>query len=509
MKHTSELQSVAVYDRWFFRLGGGERMVCALLSSLHRLGYEVTLISQIDVNLEKATQEFGMDLSFVQTILVPDCSEEKLGSISKRFDLFINASHMDIVPNRAKKGVLLPFFPARPATSLKEKVKQGIVVPMLRNLFIYPKRMIGFSNNHELSSNSILTFSLQKLESLELVISIPQFSASLIESLEFYSGDTKLSPQSFADVVKKNLRYRFENLSNLRDRGIRLYIPQGIEHEKVRLESIEIPSLRFTCWKLFASLFPQASVRLGGGASLNFLKRVDTYHQIWAISAYTQYWINTYWSKSSAILFPPITLNSFSAGKKKSNSIIHIGRFFSGGHSKKQLELVRAFKSMVDDGLSGWELHLVGKPASETLHQHYFHQVKSESEGYPIIFHTEADTTALTRLLSAAKIYWHATGFKEDLLANPEAAEHFGLSTVEAMASGCVPVVYAAGGQEEIVTETEGYTWQTIEELTSLTKRLIEDPKQLATLSSQARAKAARYDIEQFEARLKDLLHNL
>lgn len=509
MTHSSKIKTAAIYDRWFFRMGGGERMVCALLSSLHAQGIQVTLLSPIDIDLSKASVEFGMDLGFVTTKLVPDLQEDKLGFISRGYDLFINASHLDIVPSEATSGVLLPFFPARPARSLKEKIKLGLIIPLLRNLFVYPQRMIGFTNDFMLSSRSIITFSTQKLATLELVLAVPQFCASFIESVQFFCGDTQLFPSSSADVIQKKIRYQFENLEFLRDQGIRIQVPKNIPHEKVRLESIHIPSVRFIAWKLFATLFPGASVRLTGGASLDFIDRLSTYQQIWAISEYTKHWINAYWGKESKILFPSVAVDSFSCAKKKSNTIIHIGRFFSGGHSKKQLELVTAFRQLVDEGLVDWELHLVGKPASETIHQQYFARIQSLAAGYPIVFHPAADTKELKRLLSTAKIYWHATGFQEDLQLHPEAAEHFGLSTVEAMASGCVPVVFAAGGQQEIVSTQEGYTWKTIEELKRCTKNLIEDPKQLATLSSQAMVKARSYDTKQFEARLKDLLHHL
>ena len=42
--------------------------------------------------------------------------------------------------------------------------------------------------------------------------------------------------------------------------------------------------------------------------------------------------------------------------------MLSVGRFFptGQGHSKKQLEMVAAFRALVDDGLRDWELHLVG-----------------------------------------------------------------------------------------------------------------------------------------------------
>jgi len=43
--------------------------------------------------------------------------------------------------------------------------------------------------------------------------------------------------------------------------------------------------------------------------------------------------------------------------------------------------------------------------------------------------------------------------------------EHFGITPVEAMAAGCVPIVYRGGGLTETVTKDSGFTWKTIDEL--------------------------------------------
>ncbi|MBU4190339.1 MAG: glycosyltransferase, partial [Candidatus Thermoplasmatota archaeon] len=59
-----------------------------------------------------------------------------------------------------------------------------------------------------------------------------------------------------------------------------------------------------------------------------------------------------------------------------------------------------------------------------------------------------------------------AAGFGVDEEKEPEKVEHFGITTVEAAAAGCVPVVIRKGGQPEIVKEgINGLLWEKEEEL--------------------------------------------
>lgn len=73
-----------------------------------------------------------------------------------------------------------------------------------------------------------------------------------------------------------------------------------------------------------------------------------------------------------------------------------------------------------------------------------------------IKFIFEPNHDEIEKLYAESKIFWHAKGFDE---LNPYKMEHFGISTVEAMSAGCIPVVINKGGQTEIVTDGCGYTW--------------------------------------------------
>src|SRR5260370_621248 len=83
---------------------------------------------------------------------------------------------------------------------------------------------------------------------------------------------------------------------------------------------------------------------------------------------------------------------------------------------------------------------------------------------------------ARRELNGQSAIYWHAAGLGNDDAAHPEQTEHFGITTVEAMAAGCVPVVINKAGQRETVEHgVSGFLWDTPDELQRYTARLIED----------------------------------
>ena len=121
----------------------------------------------------------------------------------------------------------------------------------------------------------------------------------------------------------------------------------------------------------------------------------------------------------------------------KKNIILNVGRFFSPSvnkHCKRQDLLVTVFKTMCDQGLKNWQLIFNGSVDNGRDNLNYFNQVKKSAAGYPIIFHQNSRFKILQQDYGQAKIYWHATGYGLDETTNPQAMEHLGISTVEAMA---------------------------------------------------------------------------
>jgi glycosyltransferase involved in cell wall biosynthesis len=231
------------------------------------------------------------------------------------------------------------------------------------------------------------------------------------------------------------------------------------------------------------------------------------YGTLLAISRYTQDWIERRWKLSSRLIYPPVDVDDLRPGTKRP-IILSVGRFFAGSHNKKHLPMIEAFRRLCDDGLRGWEYHLAGgSDQASPDQQAYLRQVRAAAEGYPIIVHANAPYSELRDLYATAAIFWHATGFGEDEKREPEHFEHFGISTVEAMAAGCAPVVIARAGQIEIVEPgISGLLWSTLDELQSYTSSLISDPALRDRISHAARHRSQDFGMARFEREVKALV---
>jgi len=217
----------------------------------------------------------------------------------------------------------------------------------------------------------------------------------------------------------------------------------------------------------------------------SFLKSYDIFL---SISQYTQKWVDEYWKVNSFVLYPPIKTKSVSINLHKENIIIHVGRFFAGGHNKKQDIMLKTFIELHDKGWArDWKLVLVGRKHTDEASSSYIHSLEQAAKGYPVELMYDTSVEELQNLLDKAKIYWHATGYDEISNINPEKFEHFGLSTIEAAQFGAVPVVFNGGGQPEIIKHAKnGFLWDTTDELIGYTKLLIENEKVWDDLSNSA-----------------------
>lgn len=236
------------------------------------------------------------------------------------------------------------------------------------------------------------------------------------------------------------------------------------------------------------------------------IKRVEKF---FCNSNYTKSFIDKTFNVDSEVLYPPVELSPIKT--KKENVILHVGRFrvmdktVGISDFKKQDFMVNAFKEMVDHGLKKWKFIIAVSVKEEDEQQ--FKKLKKSAEGYPIEFKVNNSNKDLWKYYSEAKIYWHASGYGEDLEKNPEAAEHFGISTVEAMGAGVVPVIINAGGQKEIVTDgVDGLLWSTLPELIEVTLILINSQEMMRDLSLNAKKRAEYFTKKIFVKNLLNLL---
>jgi len=239
---------------------------------------------------------------------------------------------------------------------------------------------------------------------------------------------------------------------------------------------------------------------------------IETYDRFLVNSEYTARWLKRWWGVEGDVLYPSITLpEEVPEPREKERLILHVGRFFNEGHNKKQLELVSAFKRLCDRHLlpEGWKLVLVGRVHKDQYD--YFQRVRSEAAGYPVEIYEDLPLPDLQALYRKAAIYWHATGLNENLEEKPELYEHFGISTVEAVSWGCVPVVINAGGQPEIVEHgVNGFLFIDEDGLIEITRYCAQmfanDQEAFARLSRAARRRAADFSRTRLQARFEQIL---
>lgn len=229
-------------------------------------------------------------------------------------------------------------------------------------------------------------------------------------------------------------------------------------------------------------------------------------------SEYVRGWVQRFWHRDSVVVNPPIDVPEAEPDwSAKRNLIVSVGRFFAAGHNKRHDLMVEAFRDLCDRGLEGWELHLAGSVHRATAADvAYLDRVHELARGYPVSVHLDAPRSEVQRLYREASVYWHAAGLDVDASSRPADLEHFGMTTVEAMASGAVPVVVARGGQLEVVQDAEtGFLWDDLEGLKASTLTLVQEPARRRRMGEAARAASLRFSRQQFTARMVDAVRPL
>lgn len=230
--------------------------------------------------------------------------------------------------------------------------------------------------------------------------------------------------------------------------------------------------------------------------------KLSTWNLAICNSLFTQKYINQSWAINTTLLYPPVEIENFKPLKKE-EWILSVGRFTSFSKSKKHEEMIKVFKEMKGE-IKNWSLHLAGSIEGDP---DYLDELKELAKGAPIYFYPDLDFEKLVELYGRSSIYWHAAGFDEN---DPVKMEHFGITTVEAMAAGCVPVVTNKGGQSEIIDDNiNGYLWDNIDELILQTKKIISDPEIREKLSKEAIIKSKIFSKNHFSENLHSIIKNI
>ena len=203
-----------------------------------------------------------------------------------------------------------------------------------------------------------------------------------------------------------------------------------------------------------------------------------------ANSAFTAARFEEHYRKSiDGILYPPVNID-FKAGQKEPKRIVSLGRF---SPNKRQLEQI---KMMVY--LPEYELYLIGFKNDHA----YFDTCAQaiESLGLKNV-HLVADASEEERngLLTSATFFIHS--LRE---------EPFGITTVQGIGAGCLPLVHNSGGQREVVPYAE-LRYESESDIPELVRGL-EKSDQITELRTALQAHVRSYESSAFREQFKQLL---
>jgi len=532
------MKKIAIYDRYLSTVGGGERYSCKIAEVLSKQNeFKVDLITDIFADLKKVSRRLNLDLSRVNLKIFPFVSEDYAVRITKKYDLFINATYLSSLPAFGQKNIYLCYFPtpfdvdfkfihkfllfffrlpARWLFKLAGKLSEGFSEIEIEEGLYEPKRFLlrrgSWSSGRVIlrvkKSNQPLRLGFKNPDRTGLglmKVNIKLFGDREVSKGFLYNKDIELGKgaKETSEIPLSLTRDSPEVLISSDT-----FIP--VETDRSSKDSRKLGVVVYD--KRRISLFKKAVLKILGyiplflitfPGDLTFLK---TYNKIITISEYSKKWIKKLWGSESAILFPPVDIDSFKVGKKE-KIILSVGRFFPEHHNKKQLELAQTFKQILEqysDEMRGYTLYLVGGVGGRADHLEYVEKIRAASKNYPIEIITNIGWGELVELFARSYIFWHASGMGEDEKVHPERFEHFGITTVEAMAAGCIPVVINKGGQKEIINNGyDGFFFKDWQELKDITIKIIRGEVDVEKVRKNAISNCRKFSNSNFK---KDLI---
>ena len=161
-------------------------------------------------------------------------------------------------------------------------------------------------------------------------------------------------------------------------------------------------------------------------------------------SEYSRKAIRKTFDIDSIVLSPPVDVDLFrkfvlfSSSNKRDDTILIISRF----HPSKKIENAIRLAKLLKKNRIGQRMKIVGNlsPAMLGYYYHLKDAVKHQDLSDYVNFQVNVSFDKLLSLISGAKVYFH-----------PLPGEPFGISTVEAMSAGLIPIVPSIGGHTEFV----------------------------------------------------------
>lgn len=507
-------KSIVLFDGWLATLGGGERQVLSAASALRELG-TVSVVSHCPLPRSTVVKWAGIDLDEVNFRFVPERPQLTGRDIAGDADLFVNGTHLSLVDGRGLPSIRFVYFSARrsstawrTAGSALRRLGHGLGAAHERSGWFGTEAHQGALFRQSDGDGRIgvrdgtrVRFWLSAMSHDDRTYAI-QTSAGdeLARGQAGSKGD--FAPSPWVDVPPGCRELAVQSAASggtNRWEGRQLGLGLGSIEERGALT-------RDLYQRLTRRLVPKLAYCAGDDHAARYLDALRSYDAVTPNSHFTESWLNRRWGITGPVIEPPVIAGAERAATAERPLIVSIGRFFVGGHNKKHLAMVRAFRTLCDRGLVGWRLALVGGVGQRPVDEAYLRKVEYEARGLPIDVYPNADEAVVRDLRAHAAIAWHAAGYGESERRAPERFEHFGMAVAELMVSGAVPVVFDGGGLREIVEPgLSGYRWRTLDELADFTLALARNGRRRAEMGEAARQRAARWSLDNYQRRIVDL----
>jgi glycosyltransferase involved in cell wall biosynthesis len=274
--------------------------------------------------------------------------------------------------------------------------------------------------------------------------------------------------QKFVLKKTQSARHPFDLLFSTQDPG---YIPD-----------MRSPIIQ---WGYIPKPFPHRFSRSLTGAiqnlplRLHYEERIERIGLVLAISGYSKWHLDNEWRRPSLLAYP--ACNMVELGKKK-NLVVTAGR----AAPEKNLDVFWRVARFCP----GHEFLML--LTTEPYGDAYLSKLTKDcpSNGRIIL---NPPKEMYHRALGEARAYLHLMQ-----------GEHFGITIVEAMSAGCVPIVHDSGGPREIVDEKVGFRWQTEEQIPSMIYAAMKNSP-----SAIARERAQLFSRSKFDERIASIFSEL
>jgi len=194
---------------------------------------------------------------------------------------------------------------------------------------------------------------------------------------------------------------------------------------------------------------------------LYWRRNLDKVDLLLCNSEFTRGTIRERWGREALVVYPPVDVDVFRPVPKV-DLVVTLGRFLAPKNYEMVLEVAKRLPDVA--------FEIIGLKEDAA----YYERIKA-SKPDNVALLSDLTRMEVVSHLARAKVYLHT-------MMN----EHFGISIVEAMASGCIPVVHHGGGAVEIVGSS-GYAYDTADECACMLRAALTADSDTGALVDRAR----------------------